>query len=132
MAQRGTREEAWSYFEHVLEDTIVAEVGHVACLDANGEITIAAEGTGLVPIGLFDEDKTGDGTITVRVRLFREIILHWFENDGTNTVVAADIGGPCYLDGANSVGNVASGRSLAGTVWGVSATYGVLVRVTDF
>lgn len=129
MVQRMTRREAWSYFEHVLATAEVAEKGHIACIDlSSGEIVAGQEGTGLLPIGYFEETKTGNGTSTVRVRLFREIWVDRFVNDGDAPVTAAHIGSACYLVDSETVSSDDTGRSIAGRVWGVSSE-GVLVQM---
>lgn len=130
MAERMTRREAWSYFEHTLANTEVAEKGNVACIDtASGEIVAGQTGDGLLPIGYFDETRTGNGTAKVRVRLFREIWVDRFANAGApNAVAASDIGSFCYLAGPATVTMAASGNSIAGRVWGVSSA-GVLVQM---
>lgn len=130
MAQRTTRTEKWSYFEHVLANTEVAEKGNVACIDtASGEIVASQSGAGLLAIGYFDENLTGNGTAKVRVRLFREITLERLANAAApNAVAASNIGSFCYLAGPATVTTDATGNSLAGRVWGVSSA-GVLVQM---
>lgn len=130
MSQRMTRREAWSYFEHVLANNEEAERGNVACIDlSTGEIVAGQTGTGLLPIGYFDQDLIGDGTAFVRVKLFREIWIDRFANaDSPNDVAASDIGNICYLAGPATVTMDGSGNSVAGRVWGVSSA-GVLVQM---
>lgn len=123
MAERITRRESWSYYEGVLADTEEAEKGHLAAIDlSSGEIVVGQTGTGLLVIGVFDETKTGDGTVTVRVRLSKEIWIDVFANDSAGTpVVAADVGSTCYVLDSETVTGAASGNSKAGRVWKVTA-----------
>lgn len=131
MARRASKRTSISRVALVLANTIVAEKGQMACVDtASGEVTIGDTSTTLVPIGYFDEDLTGDGTLTVQVRLFQEVWVHWFDNDTAGTpVVAADLIQDCYvLDGATVTGD-ATGASVAGRVWALSAIDGVGVEI---
>lgn len=131
MAERMTRREAWSYIERVLASGKVAEKGHIACVElATGEITPAATDTTLRPIGVFDQNLTGDGTATVRVRLFREIWLDRYDNSAADPIADADFGELCYLEDSETVA-LTSGtntRSVAGRIWGVTSA-GVLVEM---
>lgn len=130
MAERSRRREAWSYFEHVLANAEDAEKGHIACIDtASGELVAGQSGTGLLPIGYFEETLTGDGVKAVRVQLFREIWLDRFDNaSAPDAVGASDVGSVCYLADSTTVTTDASGNSVAGRVWKVSAE-GVLVQM---
>ena len=111
-----TRNEAWAYFEHALTNAIAVERGEMAVLDTStGLLTKGATSTTLRPIGYFEEDGTGDGVATFRVRLFDEIRIHWWENDGAGTpVVVADIGALCYILDDRTVTGDATGASEAG------------------
>jgi len=129
-----TRNEAWKYFEHPLTAAQVAERGELACIDTStGLLVLGATSTTLRPIGYFDEDVTGDGTTNVRVRLFDEIRVHWWDNDtGGTPVVAADVGSLCYVLDDRTVTGDATGASAAGRVWGINTTYGVAVEMIGF
>lgn len=119
MAERMTRREAWSYYEGVLTNAAEAEKGHAACIDTTtGALVAAVAGNAnLLTIGVFDETLTGDGSITVRVRLSREIWLDIFANDVTNAVAAVDVGSACYWLDSETVSSDATGNSVAGRVW---------------
>lgn len=130
--RRMTRTESWSYFEHTLANTEVAEEGHMACLDTATALIVAGQpSTTLRPIGYFDEDLTGDGAKQVRVLLFRELQLHWWDNDvAPNDVQAADIGNDAFILDSRTVSasDGTATRSTAGTVWAVHSIYGVLIE----
>lgn len=117
MAERMRRQESWGYFEHTFTDDDVAEKGNIACIDlASGEIAVAAAASAtLLPIGYFDESKTGTGANKVRVELFEPIMVHVFTN-ASGAVGADDVGSNCYIAGAASV-NMTDTNAIAGRVW---------------
>lgn len=130
--QRVTRTEMWSYFEARLASGEVAERGHMACLDlSNGTVVVGQTDPNLLPCGYFDEDKTGNGTLTVRVRFFGEKELHRWTNDANpNDVQASDLGNVCFIKDSRTVSMLGTGRSVAGRIWGVTSA-GVLVEMAD-
>jgi len=129
---------AWEYFEHPLTDAQTGEKGELVCIDtATGLLFMSAAGTAtLRPIGTLDNGNgitTGDGVTKVRVKLFREIWVHWFANDAAGTpVVAADVGSLCYLFDKRTVTGASAGNSTAGRVWGIHPLYGVGVEMLGF
>ena len=135
-----TRNEAWGYFEHPLTNAQTGEKGEMVCINtATGLLFMAAAGTAtLRPIGYLENGEgttTGDGTTKVRVRLFKEIRVHWFDNDAGGTpVVAADVGGLCYMLNATTVtaDDDSAGNAPAGRVWGVHSTQGVVIEPIGF
>ncbi len=133
MTERMTNNEAWSYNGFVMTDTITFEKGEMACLDtATGLLTKGAVSLTLIPVGYFDESGTGDGVAEVRVRLFKELRLHWWDNDSGGTpVVATDIGTLCFILDDRTVSADSTGRSVAGRVFGVNSVLGVLVAMVD-
>lgn len=65
----------------------------------------------------------------IAVDMITQMDLSWFANDtGGNAVVAGNITGLCYFKDDQTVTIVAAGNSVAGRVWAVDATYGVLVQ----
>lgn len=133
MVARMTRNEAWEYVEIPLTNTDVVERGEMAVLDTGtGLVTLGAVSTTLRPIGYFDEDRTGDGTTDVRVRLFQEIRIHWWENDSGTAVVAADVGSLCFILDERTVSGDGTARSAAGRVWAVNTVNGVAVEMIGF
>jgi hypothetical protein len=71
---------------------------------------------------------TGDGVKKARVRLFKEVEIHMFDNDSApNAVALSDFLSPCWLKDSKSVSTLATSRSLAGRVWDVT-TEGVLIE----
>lgn len=129
MAERKTRTARWSRLERLLKLGVVAEKGNVAALDrADGSLTNAAVGVGLMPIGYFEESFTGNGTRRMKVRLFAEIDLALLGNSAVGPVADDDVGNVCYLGSAWEVSMTSTGASIAGRVWGV-ATDGVWVQM---
>ncbi|MCK4911808.1 MAG: hypothetical protein KAR83_09200 [Thermodesulfovibrionales bacterium] len=119
-------------------DTIVIAVagakkvyaGALVALDSGGFATPGATATTLLGLGRAeaqaDNTSGSDGDITVEVRkgVFR------FDNDGTDTVAASDIGSDCYIvDDQTVASNDGTGtRSIAGKVFDVDAS-GVWVNI---
>jgi hypothetical protein len=134
--ERRLREETWQYQAYALGNTKVAYKNGLAVYDQSAAKCIPAETgagqTDLFVLGFFTENLTGDGTKTVSVRLKREITVRWFANDGTDPVVAGDIGKQVYAVDDQTVSNssATSTRSTCGIAWAVDATKGVAVEVT--
>lgn len=132
MTERMQIEAHWGYKPFVLKNGDLAEKGKLACLDLSlsGQVCKGRKATGLIPIGVFGETITGDGTKTVIVKLFNEYRLNWWVNDATTAVTAADIGTLCYVKDDVTVTGDDTGASVAGLVMGVDAVKGVLVYST--
>jgi len=134
MTARTTRNEAWGWFEHPLTAAETGEKGELVCLDTStGLLAMGAAGSAtLRPLGVLDNGDgitTGDGTTNVRIRLFKEKRLWWFDNDtGGTPVVAADIGSDCYVFDKRTVTGDSVGNSVAGKVWALNTLYGVLIE----
>lgn len=130
MAERLTRQARWSRFKRILKNATVAEKGQLACLDtADGALVPASVATTLRPIGTFEESFTGDGVKIATVKLFYEVELALFANASVGPVADANVGANCYIHSASAeVSMTATGKSIAGRVWGV-ITAGVWVEV---
>lgn len=129
MTERMTRESDWGYAALPLTNLEVAEKGKLACIDTSTGLVVKGKtSTTLLPIGYFYESKTGDGVALVQIKLFREVRLHWWDNDSGTPVVATDLGDECYIKDDATVTMDSTGASKAGRVWAVSATHGVLVE----
>ena len=127
--RRIVNHEMWSYGDFVLTSGQVAERGHLACAElATGQIVVGTADSTLYAIGMFDEDLTGDGTKTVRVKLFREVVLHAFANDSVAPVAADDLFNTCFIKDSSTVSMDGTGRSAAGRIWKATAT-SVLVEM---
>lgn len=128
MAERMTIQANWGFYDFVLKSGVSAERGNIAVIDtADGSVTNAGPGTGLVPIGIFQRSVTGDGVVTVQVKMWWQLTAYWYDNDAAGTpVLIAKRGQLCYLKDAHTVTSVATG-SVAGMVLDVNSAKGVLV-----
>lgn len=119
--------------KRVLKNGEVAHEGGLACIDtADGALVAGDVATGIVPIGIFidlpDAGLTGDGTKTVRVRLFKEVLAWWFLNDAGTPVTDAKFAAAVHILDDQTVSGNATGKSIAGRCWGVDSVKGVLVE----
>lgn len=118
---------------------ITAAIGDIAVLNA-GYLDVGASGTGLKIVGTFAEavDTTGasdgdafDGEIGPQVNLDMTNRLFWFANSsGGDAIVQADCGKKAYINGARTVTDTSTSRSVAGTILALDSTAAnVLVRL---
>jgi len=112
---------------------VTAHENGIACIDLDtGKLVPATTDPNLFPIGKFADvgnGRLGDGTTAVKVRLFKEIWCEWVANDvGGTPVDEGDIGALCYMLNDQTVTADDTSASVAGRVWGVSATKGVRVE----
>lgn len=94
-----------------------------------GTVSPGSAATGRVVIGTFAEtvDATA-GAKTVAVQMQREITATWLAAHSVSAPVATDIGRICYVQDDQTVTMADTGRSIAGRVWAVDATKGILVE----
>lgn len=87
--------------------------GAGVALDATGQAVAPTSTTGLVSAGVSvaKVDNTADGEV-VEV----EAGVFGFENDGANTVDDTDIGELCYWEDDQTVGTLATAKSIAGVI----------------
>lgn len=132
-ASRGRSKEVWNQKQFTLASTYVAYKGGKCCiLPGTNTVVPASASVGLLEIGVFMEnmDATSAAKL-VNVDLCRDVVAEWWPNSGTNPVVANDLGAMAYSEDDNVVGNVAATFPLAGRIWGIETTRGVLVeRIT--
>lgn len=109
----------------------VAAIGDIAVF-SGGYITVGSEATGLKIAGTFAEavDTTGaadgaefNGYIGPQINLPMDNRVFWFDNaSGGDAIVQADVGvKPAYIDGARTVTDTTTGRSLAGDILKLSS-----------
>jgi hypothetical protein len=127
-ARRGRAGKTFKRMELTLTSGKVAYQGGSAVL-TGGEVRPATSTPNELSIGLFFEDKDATSAAkTVTVELHREIYCEWRENaTSTDAIVAGDIGKLCYFADDQTVG-ILSGRTIAGRIWKVDSTKGVLVE----
>jgi len=103
----------------------------LACFDVStGLVAKGFVSVNLKPIGWYSEDKNIGAGGTIVVELFKEITAVWLKNDGT--VVAGTVGNLCYVLDDITVSNTdnSNTRSVAGRVWAIDTTLGVLVEMS--
>lgn len=131
--ERMIREELWTYKQFTLKSGKKAFKGGIAVYDESASACIPAEEqTDLFTLGTFAETVDASGAaLPVNVRLKREVRVLWFANDGTNPVLATDVGKDVYVvdDQTVSISSDTSTRSIIGTAWAVDAAKGVAVEV---
>jgi len=108
-----------------VSDVFVA--GTMATVDtATGLLVEAAVATGLVVVGAHQISATGDGTTKLVVERWPFVVC---DNDGTDPVTIADLGGPVYVFDSTTVSSNATGTSVAGTLAGFYADGRPIVKL---
>ena len=107
----------------------VAVIGDIAVLVA-GYVTVGSAATSLKIIGTFAEDvnTTGasdgaefDGYVGPQINLGLDKRIFWFTNSTAGDAIAqADCGKKAYINGARTVTDTSTGRSVAGTILALS------------
>jgi hypothetical protein len=110
-----------------VKGNITANMGDIAVLNA-GYLDVGSAATGLKIVGTFaeDVDTTGasdgdlfrDQFVGPMVNVPKPDKLFWFDNaTGGDAIVQADCGAkPAYINGARSVTDTTTSRSLAGDI----------------
>lgn len=123
MAERLINSKKISRIVRALKTAAVAEKGNVACIDLDdGALVAGAVDVNYLPIGWFEESLTGDGTTEIGVKLFHEIDCAVLVNSGTGPVDDGDVGALCFLHSSYEVSMTATGKSIAGRVWGITGS----------
>lgn len=129
-ARRANRLKKYSHLDLVGTAQAVWH-GGVACFDTStGLVAKAAISTTMIPIGLFTKSETVAASGVVTIELFKEISAIWMANLAAAPVLAANVGGLCYLadDQSVRVDDVTNTASVAGRVWAIDTIKGVLVE----
>lgn len=137
-AEKRLRRETWKRRKFSLPTGKTAFKGGIAVYDQSVGKCIPSETgatqTDLFCLGLFAETvaNSSGSDKDVVVELKREIAVVWFANDGTNPVLATDLGKPVFGvdDQTVSISNATNTRSAVGTAWAIDATLGVAVELT--
>lgn len=97
---------------------------------STGKVQLMSSTPGLLPIGrAFRAVDATSADKVCAVKIDRTLNLEWLANaTAGNAVVSGDIGSLCFYLDDNTVTRTATGRSIAGRVWAVDATNGVLVE----
>jgi hypothetical protein len=99
---------------------------------STGKVIVAQATTTFLPLGVAAETKTLAADGQLLVRLTREVEAYWFANSaGADEIVAATVGSICYAadDATVAKTDATNTRSVAGRVWAIDATRGVLVEL---
>lgn len=134
-AERRVRVEAWARKSFTLASGKKAWKGGLAAYDQSvGKVIPVETGAGqtdLFVLGTFCEtvDAAG-GDKPVVVTLKREVVVRWFANDGTNPVLATDLGKTVYGVDDQTASILNTNRSAVGVAWAIDATLGVAVELT--
>ena len=85
-----------------------------------------------VPVGFVTEQVVAALNDLVNVRLLKPIEAAWLANSADDAVDAADLLKPCYVEDDQTVSETgnAGADAVAGIVWAVDSTKGVLVEIT--
>jgi hypothetical protein len=76
-----------------------------------------------------DKYDATSADVTINVDLIDELRLHWVTNGtSSDAVQATDVGKHCYWLDDQTVSILPTGHTLAGRIWAVDATKGVLVQ----
>lgn len=121
MAERKISTKRISRIKRALANGEVAQKGNIAAIEtADGTLIVSKQDTTIFPLGYFEDSFTGDGTKKMSVKLFGEIELHAFANDGT--IADDDLTATCYLHSSSEVSLTSTGKSIAGRVWEVESS----------
>jgi hypothetical protein len=130
---RSPREERWNYKRFTGASGNVFYPGAAVGLDLSTQKLepMHAEAD-LFFLGHVADDFKVDATSAekqVNVRLLREVVGFRYVNaTAGDAVLAADVGKLCFFLDDQTVTITAAGKRVAGRVWDVSSTYGVLVE----
>ena len=113
-----------------VKKNITANMGDIAVM-SGGYVTVGASGTSLKFVGTFAEDvdstalaNDGDAYgeyIGPQVNFVRDTREFWLDNSTAgDAIVQADCGKVAYINGARSVTDTSTSRSVAGTIMALS------------
>jgi hypothetical protein len=115
-ASRDTREIVGALNQLTVADNKTAYAGGLAAVDTTGKALPAADAAGLKVLGRFEHSAAAGEKVVIK----RGIFL--FDNKSEDPVVAADIGGYCYVTDDEKVQHTANSNTIvAGVVRGVTA-----------
>lgn len=115
-APRDTREILGSLIQLTVANSKTAYAGGLAAVDSSGKALPASDAAGLKVLGRFEHSADAAEKVMIK----RGIFL--FDNKSGDLVVAADIGGYCYVADDQTVQHTANSNAIiAGVVRGVTA-----------
>lgn len=109
--------------------------GSLICFDTSvGRVVKGAVSTTLIPVGVAAEDKViATNLDPLLVKRFAADTFYWFANLAAAPVLAANVGGLCYIadDQSVRVDDATNTCSVAGRVIRLDTVKGVLVAVRN-
>lgn len=129
-ADRQTPRRGADRFTFPMAASVTAYIGALAVLDSSGNCKPGVTATGLVPVGVFTEQKA-NGAVAAAVAVDVEPGVFRFANSASgDAITKAEIGDRCYIVDDQTVAKTdgSSTRSIAGQIVDVDAD-GVWVRV---
>lgn len=134
-SQRPNEPRAMTRFRVPLAVNTAAYKGGAAGIETasnanQGKVVPMSVSTSLVYIGHFAENVSASASAqNVNIDLQKEVFAYWYVNSASpNAVAATDVGSVCYFVDDQTVSISGTGNSLAGRVWAVDSTKGVLVE----
>jgi hypothetical protein len=118
-----------------LKTVLVAWSGGMACIDsADNTVKPGVSGNAtLTRIGNFAEsldNSANTASANVLVKLDKELVAQWYDN-ATGAAAVVGLFTNAYILDDHTVQVTAGGNSIAGRVWAIDATKGVLVETTN-
>jgi hypothetical protein len=130
-AARKTDERAGKQISQPVEEAVVIHKGSMVALNAAGFAVPVTEATTLNSAGMAEEsvDNTdgadGDVRVTIRYGVFK-----WTNASAGDAIARADIGNNAYGVDNDTVSDVATGRSIVGTIVDIDADGGIWVLMS--
>ncbi len=118
-----------------LKTLLVAYAGGMACIDSNdGCVKPGVAGnTTLTRVGNFAEsldNSANTASANVLVKLDKELSAQWYDN-ATGAAAVVTLFTSCYVLDDHTVTVTSGSNSVAGRVWAIDTTKGVLVETTN-
>jgi hypothetical protein len=110
--------------------------GMCAADTSNGWVSPATNAANQINIGQFAEtnnNSANTGTSYINVELSREIDCYWYDNaTGGGAVVAGNLFANVYIQDDHTVTTTAGAGIVAGRVWEVDSSLGVLIQPNGY
>lgn len=130
-AARKTEERAGKQFSYPVEEGVVIHKGSMVALNAAGFAVPVTESTALNGAGMAEEsvDNTdgADGAVRVTIRYG---CFKWTNGTSGDAIVRADVGSNAYGVDNSTVSDVATGRSIVGTIVDIDTDGGIWVLMS--
>jgi len=136
-AQRWAPNKTIRTMQFPLKGSATAYQGGMAAADtSNGWVSTGTNAANQINIGQFTESNNNSAsTLTsyVNVELAREIDCFWYDNaTGGAAVVASNLFSNVYIQDDHTVTTTAGAGIVAGRVWQIDSSLGVLIQPNGF